>query len=151
MRCKMTDYLIHFNKNHSKKNGQFDSGDGDGDGIRDDHHNYARNKGDLADAQKDQMRSIVNNPGAQRMAGKAIVGAGKIAAGFAFSKTKLGKTLKEANYKAVTKEFLKATGLDKMYVDTGFNNDVNNFKNKMYDTVGSKASNVANKAIDKYY
>ena len=32
------DYLIHFNKNHSPKNGQFVSGDGDGDGIVDDHH-----------------------------------------------------------------------------------------------------------------
>ena len=32
-------YLIHFNKNHSAKNGQFVSGDGDGDGIVDDHGN----------------------------------------------------------------------------------------------------------------
>lgn len=28
----MADYLIHYNKNHSKANGQFVSGDGDGDG-----------------------------------------------------------------------------------------------------------------------
>lgn len=38
------DYLIHFNKNHSPKNGQFTSGDGDSDGVRDDHHNYSKNK-----------------------------------------------------------------------------------------------------------
>lgn len=38
------EYLVHFNKNHSSKNGQFASGDGDGDGIADDHHNYAKNK-----------------------------------------------------------------------------------------------------------
>ena len=37
-------YLIHFNKNHSPKNGQFTSGDGDADGVRDDHHNYKKNK-----------------------------------------------------------------------------------------------------------
>lgn len=37
-------YLIHFNGNHSSKNGQFVSGDGDKDGVIDDHHNYARNK-----------------------------------------------------------------------------------------------------------
>lgn len=37
-------YLIHFNKNHSPKNGQFISGDGDADGVRDDHHNYSKNK-----------------------------------------------------------------------------------------------------------
>lgn len=30
-------YLIHFNKNHSKANGQFISGDGDSDGIVNDH------------------------------------------------------------------------------------------------------------------
>jgi hypothetical protein len=38
----MTDYLIHFNKNHSKKNGQFTSGDGDGDGIVNDHANQKK-------------------------------------------------------------------------------------------------------------
>lgn len=37
-------YLIHFNKNHSSKNGRFVSGDGDGDGVLDDHHNYSKNK-----------------------------------------------------------------------------------------------------------
>lgn len=37
-------YLIHFNQNHSRKNGQFINGDGDGDGIVDDHHNYSRNR-----------------------------------------------------------------------------------------------------------
>lgn len=30
-------YLIHYNKNHSPKNGQFISGDGDGDGVVNDH------------------------------------------------------------------------------------------------------------------
>ena len=37
-------YLIHFNKNHSSSTGQFISGDGDGDGVIDDHHNYKKNK-----------------------------------------------------------------------------------------------------------
>ena len=39
-------YLVHFNKNHSTKNGQFVSGDGDGDGIINDHANqnkYVKN------------------------------------------------------------------------------------------------------------
>lgn len=35
-------YLIHFNKNHSKANGQFTSGDGDGDGISNDHANQKK-------------------------------------------------------------------------------------------------------------
>lgn len=37
------DYLVHFNKNHSKKNGQFISGDGDSDGVADEHHRYSKN------------------------------------------------------------------------------------------------------------
>lgn len=145
----MTDYLIHFNKNHSKKNGQFDTGDGDGDGIRDDHHNYSRNKGDLADAQKDQMRSIVNNPGAQRMAGKAIVGVGKAVANIAFKRTKLGKAINEAGFKDVTREFSKAIGGDKLAKSTGLKDLNDTFQNKVYDKIGSKAAKVANKAIDQ--
>lgn len=39
-------YLIHYNKNHSKANGQFTSGDGDGDGIANDHANQAKSKSD---------------------------------------------------------------------------------------------------------
>lgn len=45
------NFLIHYNKNHapkgSKQGGQFVSGDGDGDGIVDDHHHYSKNKSDL--------------------------------------------------------------------------------------------------------
>lgn len=37
-----TTYLIHYNKNHSKANGQFVSGDGDGDGIANDHANQRK-------------------------------------------------------------------------------------------------------------
>lgn len=39
-------YLIHYNKNHSKSNGQFTSGDGDGDGIANDHANQRKSKSD---------------------------------------------------------------------------------------------------------
>lgn len=41
-----TPYLMHYNKNHSKANGQFTSGDGDGDGIANDHANQAKSKSD---------------------------------------------------------------------------------------------------------
>lgn len=36
-------YLVHYNKNHDKL-GRFGSGDGDGDGIVDDHHNQKEAK-----------------------------------------------------------------------------------------------------------
>lgn len=39
-------YLIHYNKNHSKANGQFTSGDGDGDGITNDHANQRKSQSD---------------------------------------------------------------------------------------------------------
>ena len=38
------DYLVHYNKNHSPKNGQFTSGDGDGDGISNDHAHRSKKK-----------------------------------------------------------------------------------------------------------
>lgn len=38
-------YLIHYNKNHSPKNGQFVSGDGDSDGITNDHANRSKSSG----------------------------------------------------------------------------------------------------------
>lgn len=41
---RSSQYLVHYNKNHSKTNGQFISGDGDSDGVVDDHHNYKKNK-----------------------------------------------------------------------------------------------------------
>lgn len=64
------DYLIHFNKNHSNKNGQFTSGDGDGDGIRDDHHNYAKNKWAI-------KRGYQNKDGSLTSSGKYNVNAYK--------------------------------------------------------------------------
>lgn len=51
------DYLVHFNKNHSKKNGQFISGDGDGDGTADEHHRYSKN-GVVEKWSGDRVRSI---------------------------------------------------------------------------------------------
>lgn len=40
----MADYLVHFNQNHDKK-GRFTYGDGDGDGITNDHANQRRDGG----------------------------------------------------------------------------------------------------------
>ena len=52
---------MHFNKNHSKANGQFISGDGDGDGIADDHAHRGKSKGRTDgwyDYDKDVIRRI---------------------------------------------------------------------------------------------
>lgn len=52
------NYLIHFNKNHSAKNGQFVSGDGDGDGIIDDHKNEKKNLPSRAKARRSRNSGI---------------------------------------------------------------------------------------------
>lgn len=99
-------YLVHFNKNHDKK-GQFTFGDGDGDGVRDDHHHDIneinnRVKTGFKDAQKRQTKRAIisgataiggaglaaagvfmSNP-AMLQIGIATLGAGAINTGFAF-------------------------------------------------------------------
>ena len=55
------NYLIHFNKNHSKANGQFISGDGDSDGIVDDHAH--RSKSHRTDGWYDYSRDVVRREG----------------------------------------------------------------------------------------
>lgn len=77
------NYLAHFNKNHSKANGQFISGDGDGDGVVDDHHNYAQNKqgdtsgsnveGELKNKKKFDKSSAIG-AGIVIAAGAAVIG-----------------------------------------------------------------------------
>lgn len=54
MSTQYPSYLIHYNKNHSKANGQFVSGDGDGDGIANDH---ANGKKQLTPEQKRKRRN----------------------------------------------------------------------------------------------
>ena len=127
------DYLIHFNKNHSKANGQFVRGDGDGDGTGDEHHRYSKSgvkstsnqpsRRQEYNPQKEQMKAIVNNNAVSNMAAKVVCTGARKAAGLAFSKTKLGKTLKEIGFKEVSKEFVKVTELDKIAKDNNVNAD----------------------------
>lgn len=51
------NYLCHYNKNHSKANGQFVSGDGDGDGIANDHANQNKKRsGVISGFEKDKAK-----------------------------------------------------------------------------------------------
>lgn len=53
----MADYLIHYNKNHSKVNGQFVSGDGDGDGqVNDSQYNKDGHKKGVYSAKIDNYK-----------------------------------------------------------------------------------------------
>lgn len=58
---KYPNYLIHYNKNHSSKNGQFVSGDGDGDGIVNDHaHRSEKKSGKSAHMSRKKARATRN-------------------------------------------------------------------------------------------
>lgn len=59
-----SSYLIHFNKNHSKANGQFISGDGDADGIIDDHAH--RSKAHRTDGWYDYNRDVIRKEGGKK-------------------------------------------------------------------------------------
>ena len=51
------NYLIHYNKNHSKANGQFVSGDGDGDGqVNDSQYNKDGHKKGVYSAKIDNYK-----------------------------------------------------------------------------------------------
>ena len=53
----MADYLVHYNKNHSKANGQFVSGDGDGDGqVNDSQYNKDGHKKGVYSAKIDNYK-----------------------------------------------------------------------------------------------
>lgn len=94
------DYLIHYNKNHSKKNGQFVSGDGDGDGVVNDHAQRSSGKSKkriFSDTQKGRAlkRGIIAT---------AVVG-GAVAAlnvGEYFVTKKIKNTMYDSMFKTAT-------------------------------------------------
>ena len=155
------DYLIHFNKNHSKANGQFVRGDGDGDGTGDEHHRYSKSgvkstsnqpsRRQVYDPQKEQMKAIVNNKAVSDAAASVVCTGARKALGLAFSKTKLGKTLKEIGFKEVSKEFVKVTELDKIAKDSGLMDTKKQIEGRIHDKVAEGLRKGANKVIDKYY
>ena len=58
-----SSYLVHFNRNHGKKDGKFTYGDGDGDGVSNDHGNPKDNKntGDNKDTKSVITSSTLRN------------------------------------------------------------------------------------------
>jgi hypothetical protein len=69
------DYLMHFNKNHSKANGQFVSGDGDADGIVDDHHHYSNNKSGATSGSniKPKKKGVFSDSGKGRALKRGVI------------------------------------------------------------------------------
>lgn len=145
---KYPTYLVHFNKNHSSKNGQFTFGDGDGDNIRDDHHNYSKNKGDLADAPKEggvtgqQVKTVA----------KLLSVPGRWIAGKVFAKTQAGQFVNNVkslvnygNKNLGWKNFTKGSNWKNYKAEQSANirGRVDKLTNPLYD----KAANFINKFI----
>ena len=131
-------YLVHFNKNHSSKNGQFTFGDGDGDNIRDDHHNYSKNKGDLADAPKEDAVT-----GQQiKTVAQLLAIPGRFIAGQLFSKTAVGKLLNYGNKNLGWKNFTKGSNWKNYKAE-----QKDKFDRKVADPLYDKAANFINKYI----
>ena len=141
------DYLVHFNKLHSKKNGQFVSGDGDGDGTGDEHHRYTKSGYSAKSSHPTQSHQSQSPPQQQVVNSqqlKLVGGLGKWAAGKAFCATKFGKPFKDGSMNAIGKMFVQSTGLDKIAKDMKLKESIADAKNKAYD----KAANRINKTYN---
>lgn len=67
------DYLVHYNKNHSKVNGQFVSGDGDGDGVVNDHAQRSEGKQKKKHAKRNAWIAVGAGTAATLALGTAMV------------------------------------------------------------------------------
>ena len=128
---KYPDYLVHFNKNHSKANGQFINGDGDGDGIIDDHHNYKRRSG----THSTNVQSTASSKALTPRTVKLVTSGAKFVAKTIFSKTEFGKT---AN--GIISSVRENSYIDEALADTNLSAWKNRKENEFY----IKAANFVN-------
>ena len=96
----MADYLIHYNKNHSKANGQFISGDGDGDGQINDR------------ASKQERKSLSKKTRIGLGVGLGIIGTAALVGGT----IGLGKTLSDVNRSKRIREVTASAMRGKKYL-----------------------------------
>lgn len=129
-----TTYLMHFNKNHSKANGQFVSGDGDGDGIANDHANQRKEKSsgqnlrNTINANKKKLRT-----GRGLLIGSMGLDAITIAAGTAWQETE--------NPALMATALIAGAGSATMTIVGGI----------MASNASREIKNAANKVIDEHY
>lgn len=109
------NYLCHYNKNHSKTNGQFTSGDGDGDGISNDHANQKKKKQSVGNRIANNWKSMSKGEKALAIGLSAIGTAGIIAGTIG-----LAKEIADVNrFKKLNDGTLKGfTSKGKTYVNT---------------------------------
>lgn len=149
-------YLCHINENRSKVTGRFISGDGDGDGIIDDHHNQPRTSGqrkasDLSDDELKKLNTRKNlenqynklYPSRQKQLAESVSevskGLGSLAGGVKQIKLKETKNpradlshLSDAQLRTI----LNREQMERQY-DQYFNTPVENKGQKYIDAIGT--------------
>ena len=171
-------YLMHFNKLHSKKNGQFISGDGDSDGKVDEHHRYTKgasnyitkatlsgnSKKEIATRVKEKynktysydlkpkakQQTTIDGPVTKEMAGIGL----KLGGGF--GKWIAGKAFCSTQFgKGLTttwKYTKKYANLDKIFKDVKISDltGTDKLKTNIHDKMSEKTAGAANKLYKKY-
>lgn len=139
------NYLCHFNRNHSKKNGQFTFGDGDGDGSSDERGRRGRYKPEaIGNGNQPQVQYV------SKGVVKSIAKIGKWAAGKAFAMTKWGKQYNEIKQNCIDvgKYTLDNTDLSKSLSASNFGS-LKTQKDKFVDKMYDKATNAINKKLNE--
>ena len=155
------DYLCHYNKNHSSKNGQFTYGDGDNDGAIDERGRRGRYKpeaigthGNTSSVSQDDPQQKIQKF-AIKTGLKIGVGGTKWLAGKAFARTSFGKQFNQikSDWISVGRYTLANTDLKKAMATSNWDNYSNElrlkkakFKDKLYD----KATNKINDKLNEY-
>ena len=158
------NYLCHFNRNHSPKNGQFTYGDGDGDGSSDERGRRGRYKPEAIGTHGNQT-SVTRTPSddpTQKLQKFAIKSGLKLAvkgatfiAGKAFAKTAWGKQFKELKNSCIQvgRYTLANTDLNKSLKGSGIpelgmsiKSRVNRTTDKIYD----RAADSILKKVNEY-
>lgn len=121
-------YLIHYNKNHSKANGQFVSGDGDGDGIANDHAHRSKTNGNKSSTKKPLDKKYKARRAALIAVGAGVIGTAiaGIAVASVESKRNKGKTWYEKNksYQDILAREAARKEWTKKYQPEGWDKDV---------------------------
>ena len=132
-------YLVHFNKLHSKSNGQFISGDGDGDGTADEHHRYTTDGRSVSTNSGSESQQLPQGITSKEV--KALCTVTRMTAG----KLLVNAALNKIFYKGFARDFRntkryisKNTGITKAMKTSNWKN----FKNQ-------KKANLENKAYEK--
>lgn len=101
------DYLIHFNKNHSSKDGRFVSGDGDGDGQVNDNANRSKKKGVFRDTGRGRAlkRGVIATAA---VTGAGIAYSAAVAAGEAYCLKRFSKAMNNARNETMASSFLES-------------------------------------------